>query len=111
MNNEIFRPNDNIKLYIQEIEKFYKELLNYETFSNNRNVREIVNLIINRIQIFKNEYIMNCEIQEQELKNDLNNFFTTICDFYYEIFMNIQGQAFLAERNLLENYYSRFENI
>lgn len=102
MNNEPIRLNDDLKLFLHITDKFYKELLSYNIYSNNREIGDLVTRVYNRLEIFKNEYDpVVASDQELSLKTHLNNLFSLIYNIYYNRLFRFTVEE---ERNLIINY-------
>lgn len=82
MNNDPLNLPNDLKLFIHVTEKFYKELLSYNIFANSFYIRNLVNLVYNKIQSFKNEY-EGIENQELSFRTHLRQYFYDIYNFYY----------------------------
>ncbi len=102
MNNEPLRLSDDLKLFLVVSDKFYKELLSYNIYSNSREIRDLTERFYNRLEIFKNEYDpVVASNQELSLKTHLRHLFSSIYNIYYGRLSRIASED---ARNLIVNY-------
>jgi len=81
MNNDPLNLPDNLKLYINVTEKFYKELQTYIMCSANNFIMDTITMTYRKLQNFKNEYT-GVRLQEVSFRTHLLNHFAIISNYY-----------------------------